>query len=630
MKKKYYLLALVFLLTNLFNLYSAQGVNLALGKTVTSSSVDNSALPNSNLTDGNFSTVARTGSSQVPPNAEWFLVDLGQDYFIQNITLGAVVPDNTRSRRFLIVTYPTSLNNLGNNPATYFASGVDNSAYNRFVYSQNIAGNTFGNNSSNPNIPGLPGETLGPAFNQGIININVGIHKARYIMVLNLQQAPLEFTELQVTSGSMPVRNFINGNFEQGSSVTSGGQAVPEGLVDGWSTTEGVNRNVNNSLLEGGIIEFWRSGFNGVSSYEGLFFIEINASNNAKLEQQPICVLPNETFNFSFAHRGRFGIDVMHLVIDDVDVAELKDSNAQTGTHTGTILSGGVSASLTLSKDQTTATGWTRYFGSWKNTSGISKQITFGFRAVSTANGNLSVGNFLDDVQISALSAIATFDKLSPKGDESMGTANLPKILINGPLASPRTIQISITGGTAVRGVDYTTTPATGNLSITIPAGNYDGTDATAINLSSVIQINQDFISEGDETIILQLIDPGTGDLQLADASSCQGAVITSTYAITDFVCYKTPVTTGVTLTTNMGISSFNRAGNSDTEWPKVRKGGYIALESSTKGLVVTRTTKGSILDPVVGMIIYETNDKCLSIYTSTGWKCYQSASCPD
>ncbi|KXH78307.1 hypothetical protein, partial [Chryseobacterium kwangjuense] len=513
-KIKACILSFLFPLTFLYS----QNTNLALGKPVTSSSIDNVTFPNSNLTDGNFSTLARTGNSQVPPNAEWFLVDLQSDYFIQNITLGSVVPDNTRSRRFMIITFPSSMPNLGTIPQTYVSSSNTSANYNRFIYTT-PNGSTFGTTATNPNIPGIPGQTLGPVFTNGIISINVGIHRARYILILNLQDTNLEFTELQVTSGSIPVRSIVNGGFEQGTTSTGVNQ-LTEALVNGWSTTEGVSDNIS-LLNNGGNIEYWRSGALSVPSYEGNYFIELNSYTNSELEQQPICILPNETFSWSFAHRGRSGVDVMRLVVENIDVAEFTDNNAQAGTHTGTILPGGVTSDVTVNKEATTSSGWTRYFGTWKNNSGVSKQIAFAFSAVSTSGGNISVGNFLDDVRISGLSAIMTFDKLRPKGDEATTTANLPKILINGRISVPRTIQVTITGGTAVRGTDYTTIPAAGPLSITVPAGNYDGTAATAISLASVLQVNQDFISEGDETIILKLEDPGTGDIRLADSNSC-------------------------------------------------------------------------------------------------------------
>ncbi|SFN51532.1 hypothetical protein SAMN05421594_3103 [Chryseobacterium oleae] len=625
MIKEQFLIVLFFLF---FGKHSSQNINLALGKTVTSSSIENPIYPNSNLTDGNFITSAKTASALSPPNAEWFLIDLGTDYFIQNITLGTVVPDNGLSRRFMIITYPGNLQNLGNNPRTYISATNISPQYNRFIYTSRPPSFDFGETATNPNIPGNAGQNLGPVFVNGIFNVNLGIHRARFILILNLQDTSLEFTECQVAPGPVAVRTFINNGFEQGSTFNNS-SLIPEGSVPGWSTTEAVNSNETTFSL-GGNIEFWKSGFLGVQAYQGNYFIELNAYSNSKLERYPICILPNEVFNWSLAHRGRNGTDVMRLVIDDIDVAEFTDSNSQTGTHTKTILPGGTESSLTIANDPTTTTGWTRYYGTWKNTTGISKQITFGFRAVSSAGGSISAGNFLDDVRISGLTAIMSLDKSNKNGSENIASANLPKILINGILTVPRTIQVSIIGGTSVRGIDYTTTPASGPLSITIPAGNYDGTEATAVSMASVLQIVQDFTAEGDETIILKLENPGTDDFQTADNSSCQGAVLTSTYTITDPVCYKNPLTTGIALPTQMGITAFNRAGNSTSNWPKIRTGGYLVLESSTKGMVITRTVKENITNPVIGMIIYETNDNCISIYTSSGWRCYRSLACPD
>ncbi|WP_080779926.1 hypothetical protein [Chryseobacterium phocaeense] len=631
--KKSFIISIIFVLV--FNNYKPQQANLALGKTVTSSSVDDSSFPNSNLTDGNFTTVARTGSSQVPPNAEWFMVDLGADYFIQNIKLGSVVPDNTKSRRFMIITFASNYPNMGYIPTDYINSSASISLYNRFIYTANSDSDQFfGRPTPSSAVPSTAGQNLGPVFNNGIYSLNIGIHRARYILILNLQDSNLEFTELEVTSGVIPVRTFINGNFEQGT-TSSTWEPVPEGIVPGWSTTDaiaGISPNANRLADgKGGSIDFISLGYMNVPAYQGTYYAELNSFINSKLEQTPICILPNETFNWSFAHRGRNGTDVMRLVIDEIDVAEFKDNNAQSGTHTGVLINpGGAASNVTVNKDPTATTGWTRYHGRWKNNSGVSKMITFGFRAVSSASGsNISAGNFVDDVKISGLSAIMTFDRLNPTGNENVPTANLPKLLINGTLAVPRTVQITL-GGTATRGSDYTTTPATGPFSITVPAGNYDGTPTTAISLASIIQVEQDLFAEGSETLTFTLVDPGTGDLQPADASTCQGAVVTSTYKITDNVCYKNAVNTGTVLSTNVGITAFNRAGINNGNWPMLRNGGYLALESSTKGLVLSRTTKSSITDPVVGMIIYELNDNCLSIYTSTGWRCYQNFSCPD
>ena len=94
--------------------------------------------------------------------------------------------------------------------------------------------------------------------------------------------------------------------------------------------------------------------------------------------------------------------------------------------------------------------------------------------------------------------------------------------------------------------------------------------------------------------------------------------------------CFKTPVGTGTSEPTLLGITAFGRAGEGNSNWPMERKGGFIALESSTKGFVITRAAHTDIANPVVGMMIYCTVDNCVEIYTEDGWKCFTEPGCPD
>ncbi|HCM35929.1 DUF11 domain-containing protein [Chryseobacterium sp.] len=98
-------------------------------------------------------------------------------------------------------------------------------------------------------------------------------------------------------------------------------------------------------------------------------------------------------------------------------------------------------------------------------------------------------------------------------------------------------------------------------------------------------------------------------------------------------VCYRDPVTTGTTAGTKVGITLLKRAGTDNADnWPMVRKGGHIALESNTQGFVVTRIAKadlGNITAPQEGMMMYDTTDKCLKIYSDGLWKCFSTPACP-
>lgn len=117
--------------------------------------------------------------------------------------------------------------------------------------------------------------------------------------------------------------------------------------------------------------------------------------------------------------------------------------------------------------------------------------------------------------------------------------------------------------------------------------------------------------------------------------------------------CYKPGLTTGGdVLDTKVGITSLSRAGadNSDN-WPMVRKGGWIALEAKTKGFVPNRVAFEDAdndsatpdvpvgipaADFVEGMMVYDTTNKCMKIYTlkegdtSMAWHCLETQACPD
>ncbi|WP_312090130.1 hypothetical protein [Chryseobacterium sp.] len=121
--------------------------------------------------------------------------------------------------------------------------------------------------------------------------------------------------------------------------------------------------------------------------------------------------------------------------------------------------------------------------------------------------------------------------------------------------------------------------------------------------------------------------------------------------SLNDCKCYRNPSSGGVDLPTLHGITSFNRAGSGNSNWPMVRNNGWTALESNTKPFVMNRmpsaTANGTnifsgeplsngsaaITAPVVGMTYYDTTNDCMKINidgTRTGWKCFKTQSCPE
>lgn len=105
--------------------------------------------------------------------------------------------------------------------------------------------------------------------------------------------------------------------------------------------------------------------------------------------------------------------------------------------------------------------------------------------------------------------------------------------------------------------------------------------------------------------------------------------------------CYKPGILTGIALDTKHGITALGRAGSSGDNWPMVRKGAWTVLEANTKGFAINRLTIAQInaipsANLVEGMMVYDTTNKCLKLYTTENngatfvWKCLTTQTCPD
>ena len=142
-----------------------------------------------------------------------------------------------------------------------------------------------------------------------------------------------------------------------------------------------------------------------------------------------------------------------------------------------------------------------------------------------------------------------------------------------------------------------------------------------------------------------------TGSSPFAGVGQAIGNSLNS--ALSDCKCYRNPTTTlGTDNATIHGITAFNRAGAGNTNWPMIRNNGWTALEANTKAFVMNRmpvatATVGTtviagepvnasnvpvISTPVIGMTFYDTSNNCMKVNvdgTRTGWKCFNTQSCP-
>ena len=102
--------------------------------------------------------------------------------------------------------------------------------------------------------------------------------------------------------------------------------------------------------------------------------------------------------------------------------------------------------------------------------------------------------------------------------------------------------------------------------------------------------------------------------------------------AVNACVCLNPVTNTAPGVPTNHGITLLKRAGADNGNWPMIRKSAHTVLESNTKGFVITRIAKanlGNITNPVEGMMVYDTTDKCLKLYDGTQWSCFKTPACP-
>ncbi|MBV7440489.1 HYR domain-containing protein [Weeksellaceae bacterium TAE3-ERU29] len=92
------------------------------------------------------------------------------------------------------------------------------------------------------------------------------------------------------------------------------------------------------------------------------------------------------------------------------------------------------------------------------------------------------------------------------------------------------------------------------------------------------------------------------------------------------FTCAKKPNTGAPQGNVKVGISNLNRT-TQTTEWINSYNDGWIAMESKTKGFVITRADdvnhpETAIENPVEGMIVFDIDENCIKLYDGTKWAC--------
>ncbi len=343
-------------------------------------------------------------------------------------------------------------------------------------------------------------------------------------------------------------RSFLNSSFEQ--PALAGGVCyaqVYDNAVPFWTTTATTGTPNGTCTLPGGttsgLIEIWTNNFNGTPARDGSQFVELNADQSSALFQN-VCMTTGETISWALSHRGRSGTDTMAFVVGDTP-ASLAPANlattalvggvlrASSGTAgTGTIVScqSGSSVGTATTCTRSTSGTWSDYKGAfiWNGTSGIK---SVGFGAISTATGDNTVGNLLDAITLT-IKPYLEFNSPPSSGLESVVSPTALGIKITGNVPTAFTVPVSVTGGTATLGVDYTTPSGVANFNVTIPAGNYS--TATIIPLG--ISIINDTVAETNETITFSMPASSSSSAYVTSSTTTCGAaaVLSTTYTIID------------------------------------------------------------------------------------------------
>ncbi|MEY4542875.1 MAG: hypothetical protein RL411_952 [Bacteroidota bacterium] len=162
--------------------------------------------------------------------------------------------------------------------------------------------------------------------------------------------------------------DLVNGGFEDY-------QVFGYDFVNGSSPTINWATTAPDNLLE-----IWENGFFGVLSYEGNSFAELNANYASTLYQDINGLGDLNSINWHFAHRGRYGTDLMRLTITDAG------SDQMFGNGNDTILFQQEFSAGNM--------GWEVNYGTITSIGNLTR---FSFEAVSAVGGSTQ-GNFIDYV----------------------------------------------------------------------------------------------------------------------------------------------------------------------------------------------------------------------------------------
>ncbi|MBC2326973.1 immunoglobulin-like domain-containing protein [Listeria booriae] len=402
----------------------------------------------------------------------------------------------------------------------------------------------------------------------------------------------------------------VNGSFEE-PQIARSSQMFDASEVPGWKTTA----TDNTIELQRNYNDFWK-----MDAADGAQWAELNATMNSALYQD-IETTPGTKIRWKVSHRGR----------DGVDTAEVRFGAPNQSLQ----------LMATMASD---GTAWKEYQGTYTIPEG--QTVTrFEFQAISTADGDLTRGNYLDNIVFSSPSNLVvtdSYDKAStPKGKQAKYNVNIANnggmqagdINLEIPLpATLKYVPSSVTiNGTTTSDVTYN--DATHTLSVHVNQ-IADGTTTTVgIGVEGLTETNAAHMSTS-----LEYHDLGFTDATYTANSTGANIAVTSNTApviAADDVTVKkgasfdpmTGVTASDTEDGNLTSSISVTANDVDTSVEGTYHVTYSVTDSdgntTTKTITVTVSSnnapvitaadktvkKGASFDPMAGVTASDTED---------------------
>jgi uncharacterized repeat protein (TIGR01451 family) len=171
--------------------------------------------------------------------------------------------------------------------------------------------------------------------------------------------------------------SMLNASFEDPAQASGVSNVSGNGGLTGWRAKKNSDNSVTN-------IEVWTSGTQydnrpPVIAPVGNQFVELNANEAGTLYQDVDTLTDGQMLQWSFLHRGRMGEDTMQLLI---------------GAPGALVLQGQFKTGNDVTNGNN---GWVRYSGTYVVPANQDK-TQLAFKALTTASGDTTIGNFLDDV----------------------------------------------------------------------------------------------------------------------------------------------------------------------------------------------------------------------------------------